>query len=255
MAAAKRSGAGKARVENPVLVAKRHLGVTGSKLAWMIGVSNPTISRMLRGQRKVGFPIIQRLADVCGVSLAEFTAMMSENSARPLEAESSLTRLRVERGLTQGQLAELIGTSQPQIQRLEKGLRPLEAHWAEKLAPVLDVTPAYLMFGEEVRVVPREVIRPAPMRPSNACDVAVMNAARRLHEMLPLTVEARGVLYTLLDLMEMDGGSVEANYGLLAYRLGMPRDDAEALINSLRRSGYVQITEQGRIDSKLRGSK
>lgn len=58
----------------------------------------------------------------------------------------NLARLRAALGLSQAQLAALVGASQPQIQRLEKGLREFSAEWAEQLAPHLQVSVIDLMF-------------------------------------------------------------------------------------------------------------
>lgn len=57
-----------------------------------------------------------------------------------------LKELRDALGLTQQQLAEKAGTSQPQIKRLEAGERELTVPWAERIAPHLGVTPVELMF-------------------------------------------------------------------------------------------------------------
>jgi DNA-binding XRE family transcriptional regulator len=60
----------------------------------------------------------------------------------------ALTKLRKAARLSQSQLAELVGTSQPQIQRLEKGTRGLSKDWATRIAPHLGAMPADLMFGD-----------------------------------------------------------------------------------------------------------
>ena len=52
-------------------------------------------------------------------------------------------------GLSQADLAELAGTSQPQIQRLENGMRELTVTWAEKLAGPLRTTPIRLLFPDQ----------------------------------------------------------------------------------------------------------
>jgi transcriptional regulator with XRE-family HTH domain len=52
-------------------------------------------------------------------------------------------------GLSQARLADLSGTSQPQIKRLEDGERKLTRQWAERLAPHLGVAPEQLVFGEK----------------------------------------------------------------------------------------------------------
>lgn len=59
---------------------------------------------------------------------------------------SEIARLRSRHGLTQQQLAELAGTSQPQIKRLESGERKLTKEWALRLAPHLKTTAEALLF-------------------------------------------------------------------------------------------------------------
>lgn len=50
-----------------------------------------------------------------------------------------IARLRIERGLTQAQLAELVGTKQPSIARLERGEREPTLAFLRKLAEALGV--------------------------------------------------------------------------------------------------------------------
>lgn len=59
-----------------------------------------------------------------------------------------IKELRDAKNLTQSDLAELVGTSQPQIKRLESGERTLSKEWAERIAPHLGVTPEILLFGK-----------------------------------------------------------------------------------------------------------
>lgn len=63
-------------------------------------------------------------------------------------AMNEIRRLREEKHLTQAGLAELAGTSQPQIRRLEASKRKLTKEWVERLAPHLGVTPENLMFSD-----------------------------------------------------------------------------------------------------------
>lgn len=75
---------------------------------------------------------------------------------------SLLKRFRDESGLTQQQLADAAGTSQPQIRRLENSDRKLTKEWAERLAPALGVKPQELLFApdrdNEVKVVPIDAV-------------------------------------------------------------------------------------------------
>jgi transcriptional regulator with XRE-family HTH domain len=63
---------------------------------------------------------------------------------------SRLKHFREQKGLTQSALADLAGTTQPQVQRLEAGERKLTREWATKLAPFLGVSAKELLFDEEV---------------------------------------------------------------------------------------------------------
>lgn len=59
--------------------------------------------------------------------------------------------LRAKRGLTQAELARLVGTSQPQIKRLESGERSLTKQWAKRIAQHLGVSAESLLFEHEER--------------------------------------------------------------------------------------------------------
>ncbi len=63
--------------------------------------------------------------------------------------ESIIRKMRLKRGLTTQQLADLVGTSQGQIVKLEKGHRKLTKEWAERLAPYLGCNAAALLFPED----------------------------------------------------------------------------------------------------------
>lgn len=66
--------------------------------------------------------------------------------------ENNLKALRLERGLSQPRLAEMMGTTKNQLIKLEKGERRLTAGWIERAAKALDVSPGRLVdieFGQE----------------------------------------------------------------------------------------------------------
>lgn len=62
---------------------------------------------------------------------------------------SQLKRLREKIGLTQKELGNRAGTSQPQIKRLEDGERTLTKEWAIRLAPHLGTTAEELLFPKD----------------------------------------------------------------------------------------------------------
>jgi transcriptional regulator with XRE-family HTH domain len=59
--------------------------------------------------------------------------------------KNNIRHFRELRGVSQKELAELVGTSQPQIYRLEKGERRFSDYWMQKIAAHLDCTPSDLI--------------------------------------------------------------------------------------------------------------
>lgn len=59
-------------------------------------------------------------------------------AANELEPGYQIARLRIQRGLTQAQLAEMVGTRQPSIARLEKGNSIPSLSFLKRIADALD---------------------------------------------------------------------------------------------------------------------
>jgi DNA-binding XRE family transcriptional regulator len=59
-------------------------------------------------------------------------------AAGPLEIGYQIARLRIQRGLTQAQLAEMVGTRQPSIARLENGSSVPSLSFLDRIARALD---------------------------------------------------------------------------------------------------------------------
>ena len=57
---------------------------------------------------------------------------------RELEPGYQVARLRIQRGLTQTQLAEMVGTRQPSIARLENGTSVPSLSFLDRIAKALD---------------------------------------------------------------------------------------------------------------------
>jgi DNA-binding XRE family transcriptional regulator len=64
---------------------------------------------------------------------SEFVAAANE-----LEPGYQIARLRIQRGLTQAQLAEMVGTRQPSIARLENGNSIPSLSFLKRIADALD---------------------------------------------------------------------------------------------------------------------
>lgn len=87
-----------------------------------------------------------------------------------------IKELREKLKISQSALADAVGTSQPQIKRLEGGDRKLTKEWAERLSPHLGVPPEALLFG-----LPDEVESIKVNSPTNAAqqDIELPNAIIR----------------------------------------------------------------------------
>ena len=59
-------------------------------------------------------------------------------AAQALEPGYQVARLRISRGLTQAQLASMVGTRQPSIARLENGSSQPSLSFLQKIAEALD---------------------------------------------------------------------------------------------------------------------
>lgn len=94
--------------------------------------------------------------------------MNTLNNEAPATLGQRMRKKRQEKGWTQEQLAVRAGTNQAVIQKIENG-KSLRPRKIDQIAEVLDVNPAWLMFGEE----------PAPTLSDEAMELA------RVWEKLP----------------------------------------------------------------------
>ena len=78
----------------------------------------------------------------------EFVAASHE-----LEPGYQIARLRIQRGLTQTQLAEMVGTRQPSIARLENGTSVPSLSFLHKIATALDAKIVVRLVPEDKRPV------------------------------------------------------------------------------------------------------
>lgn len=74
-----------------------------------------------------------------------------------MDGMNRLKELREKAGLSQARLAELAGTSQPQVRRLEASQRKLTKQWADRLAPHLHVRSQDLLFADD-KDTQREIV-------------------------------------------------------------------------------------------------
>ena len=72
-------------------------------------------------------------------------------AARELEPGYQIARLRIQRGMTQAQLADLVGTRQPSIARLENGNSVPSLSFLQRIAEALDARIEVRLIPEDVR--------------------------------------------------------------------------------------------------------
>lgn len=115
-----------------------------------------------------------------------------------IAAMSTLRALRQAAGLSQEKLAELAGTSQPQINKLETGQRKMTVDWAVKLAAPLGVEPT-LLLGLEPAAAPASGPLPAQRAAGRAPGLLrspapppLLQAPSALAAQMPVRAAARG---------------------------------------------------------------
>lgn len=108
---------------------------------------------------------------------------------------STLRELRQAAGLSQEKLAELAGTSQPQINKLEAGQRKMTVDWAVKLAKPLGVEPTVLLGLDLLEPpLPGSEFKSAgsALRNAVAMQPQALVVPNNPHENMPVRAAARG---------------------------------------------------------------
>jgi transcriptional regulator with XRE-family HTH domain len=109
---------------------------------------------------------------------------------------ADLRKLREGLKLTQAQLARLVGTSQPQIRRLEAGERKMTKEWAKRLAPHLQMSAKDLMFDPAEGTPPQQVeVEGLPVlgtsRAGGWLDITLVESDEHEHETIPVAKNPR----------------------------------------------------------------
>lgn len=106
--------------------ARTHAGLTQKSLASLVGVTQERVSEWEHDRRHLSRAMLDRVAAALGVRPA---ALLGE-----LE---NLAELRRAAGLSQSDLAAVVGVSQRTYSRIEHGLRPLEPVARRRLSATL----------------------------------------------------------------------------------------------------------------------
>ena len=93
------------------------------------------------------------MSPVSKITFQEWKAQQSQDSefvaeSLELEAGYQIARLRLLRGMTQAELADIVGTRQPSIARLENGSSMPSLSFLERIAEALDAE-------VEIKIIPK----------------------------------------------------------------------------------------------------
>lgn len=102
-----------------------------------------------------------------------------------------IRELREAAGLTTQQLADRVGTSQPQITRLETGGRRLTLHWMQRLADALNVEPQDLIAPAPMARFTNEARRIEPIDP--IVKAALRGTGREAYEIKAKSINRKGI--------------------------------------------------------------
>lgn len=94
---------------------------------------------------------------------------------------NKLREFRKKARLTQGDLADRIGTSRSTIVKLERGERRLSAPWLEKLAPILKVTQGEILGDSPPAAGPALPLQGCLMGDGTVADLPLSLATQKLH--------------------------------------------------------------------------
>ena len=127
---------------------RKEKGLSQIELAEALNVANTTVSIWERGLRKPEMDTLEKVRKYFDVSLAY---LLGENTGERTDEASvtfaqRLKELRVERGLTQEELAEKLGVTKNTIYVWEKGQRFPDDEWAtyNELSIIFDVSYGYV---------------------------------------------------------------------------------------------------------------
>jgi len=107
-------------------------GLTRKRIAEALGVTPTTMSNVTSGRTTPSLKLLKRMVEVFGGDLGDYLAM-------PTPDRWKLAHFRVSRGMTQGELAKCLGTSQRIVSNWEVGKYPPSGESLTKLAELYGV--------------------------------------------------------------------------------------------------------------------
>lgn len=142
-----------AMTKNPIKVAKDLSGLTGEQLAEKIGISASYLSRLGSKNRSVKTDLLDKLAEVVGMSSAEFYSRLADN-AEPMqgrdlpELKDRLKFARKKAGFASAiEAAQALDLKAPIYTHHENGTRGTSLDMIDLYARFFGVSPEWLQHG------------------------------------------------------------------------------------------------------------
>lgn len=125
--------------ESKITLARMKAGLTQEELSELLGVSRTQLQRWEYGYNRIRVHNLKRIAEVLNVD--DWTDLMEEKV-------SKITTARLKAGLTQKELADLLGVWLTQEQRWEHSFNNIEPDVLKRIADALHVDVAELIEDE-----------------------------------------------------------------------------------------------------------
>lgn len=132
------------KIPNRIGVLIENSGKTLKDISEEIGINYETLSAYKRQTRYPKKENAKKLADYFGVSLPYLLGIEQESAFEDPQG-NRLKSLRIEKGLTQSEVAKILNTNQSQYGKYENGKTNLSIENAKKLADYFEVSVPYLL--------------------------------------------------------------------------------------------------------------
>ena len=151
--------------------ARKQTNLTRAGLAQKVGLTSEVAAYIEAGERVPTVATIARLASALGIAAGWLAYglgnMTGDGPAATTDGMGArLETVRVERGLTKAALARLVDLSPSTVADIERGAQS-GVEVVEALAKALNVSPAWLAYGEGLRELPKRRRGRHPAQPVN----------------------------------------------------------------------------------------
>lgn len=145
---------------------RKELGLTLEEIGKATGVSKSTVKKWENGYiKKISYADIKLLAEVLEVPVSYFDVELCSPQIEEQPKGTIMTmgdrvkKLRTEKGMTQGELAEAIGTTKQNIYKYETGIiSNIPMDRIKAIAKHLNVSPNYLMGWAQIEEQPNGIM-------------------------------------------------------------------------------------------------